>query len=417
MVAAPKTTTEPTIESAPSDAEVVVRTTSPDGVGVPTHEVAVVMPCLNEELTLATCIDKAKRSLTDLGVDHEIVIADNGSTDRSREIAVEHGARVVPVSEKGYGAALRGGIAGARSTYVIMGDADDSYDFSTLAPFVESLRGGSDLVMGNRFAGGIDKGAMPFLHKYLGNPVLSFLGRLFFRAPVRDFHCGLRGFRRDAVLKMDLRTSGMEFASEMVMKASLMGMRVDEVPTTLSQDGRDRAPHLRTWRDGWRHLKFMLMYAPRWLFVLPGLVLLLAGLLAGGVLLTGPVKLGSITLDVHTMLVAMAGVLVGFQAIVFGVCTETFAEAEGFVPRTHRLARGASKLINVERAVILGAVLLLGGLALIGVAVGQWWSAGFGDLEYASTMRWVIPGVTLTALGVQSVLAGFFLAILTVRRR
>ena len=264
-------------------------------------ELSIVMPCLNEAETLATCIDKARGFLDRHGIAGEIVIADNGSTDGSQEIAVSRGARVVNVPSKGYGSALMGGIAAARGRYVIMGDADDSYDFTDLMPFVERLRAGDELVMGNRFLGGIEPGAMPPLHKYLGNPVLTWIGRLFFGSPSGDFHCGLRGFDRQAILSLDLQTTGMEFASEMVVRATLQGLRIDEVPTTLSKDGRSRPPHLRSWRDGWRHLRFLLMYSPRWLFLYPGLFLMIVGLLAGAWLLPGPRRIGGVELDIQTL--------------------------------------------------------------------------------------------------------------------
>ncbi|MSX34697.1 MAG: glycosyltransferase, partial [Actinobacteria bacterium] len=255
-------------------------------------ELSVVLPCLNEAETLAVCIRKARASMNELGIDGEVVIADNGSTDGSQDIARSEGARVVDVPTRGYGAALIAGITDAKGTFVIMGDADDSYDLSNLGPFIEALRGGAELVMGNRFAGGIAPGAMPALHRYLGNPVLTAVGRVLFRSPVKDFHCGLRGFRRDAILELDLRTTGMEFASEMVVKATLNKLTIVEVPTTLSPDGRSRPPHLRTWRDGWRHLRFLLLYSPKWLFLYPGIVVFLLGLILGGALLRGPINVG-----------------------------------------------------------------------------------------------------------------------------
>src|SRR6266487_2781972 len=278
-------------------------------------EFSIVMPCLKEAETLATCIQKAKRSLEENNVEGEIIIADNGSTDGSQEIAEQHGARVIDVQARGYGSALMGGIAAARGKYIIMGDADDSYDFSTLEPFVEKLRAGYDLVMGNRFKGGVKAGAMPALHRYLGNPVLTAIGRVFFHSPCGDFHCGLRGFAKDAVLRLDLRTTGMEFASEMIVKATLHKLQITEVPTTLSPDGRSRPPHLRSWRDGWRHLRFLLLYSPRWLFFYPGALLMAAGIALCGWLLPGPRHVSSVTLDVHTLLYAAAAIVIGFQAV------------------------------------------------------------------------------------------------------
>ncbi|HEV2722568.1 MAG TPA: glycosyltransferase family 2 protein, partial [Thermoanaerobaculia bacterium] len=280
-----------------------------------TIELSIVMPCLNEAETIEVCVAKARRFLDTSGIDGEVVVADNGSRDASREIAGRAGARVVDVGERGYGSALQGGIAAARGRYVIMGDADDSYDFSALAAFVEKLRGGADLVMGDRFAGGVLPGAMPPLHRWLGNPVLSGIGRLFFRSPVRDFHCGLRGFSKAAYERMELRTTGMEFASEMVVKATLLGMRVDEVPIVLHPDGRSHPPHLRSWRDGWRHLRFLLLYSPRWLFLYPGFVLMLLGAVVAGWLLPRPRTLGGVTFDVQTLLYAGMAIVIGFQAV------------------------------------------------------------------------------------------------------
>ncbi len=379
-------------------------------------EVSVVMPCLNEARTLPTCISKARECLARHGVAAEIIIADNGSTDGSQEIARAHGARVVDVPVRGYGAALAGGIAAARGRYVIMGDADDSYDFTSLMPFIERLREGYDLVMGNRFAGGIQPGAMPRLNRYLGNPVLSAVGRFLFKTSCGDFHCGLRGFSRAAAERMDLRTTGMEFASEMLVKASLLNMRVAEVPTTLSPDGRGRPPHLRRWRDGWRHLRFMLLYSPRHLFFYPGLALLTLGLALGAWLAPAPRTVAGVTLDVHTLLVAAAAVIVGFQAVAFAVLTQTFARSEGLVPRSAPAAR-LLPLVTLERGLLVSLGVLLIGMAMVATAVWQWWSAGFGPLDYQRTMRWVIPGVTLTALGFQALLSSLFVGILTIRRR
>ena len=289
-------------------------------------ELSIVMPCLNEIETLATCIDKAQRFLLDSGIDGEVIIADNGSTDGSIEAATAHGARVVHVPMRGYGAALGAGIAAARGRFVIMGDSDDSYDFSRLLPFVEQLRGGADLVMGNRFRGGIAAGAMPLLHRYLGNPVLSFIGRLFFRIPVGDFHCGLRGFRRDRIADLGLTTTGMEFASEMVVHSALAGLAIREVPTTLSPDGRSRPPHLRTWRDGWRHLRFLLLFSPRWLFLYPGLLIMALGAVLVFTLLPGPMPLTQhVTLDIHSIVVGCLAVLIGAQCLSFGIIARRFA--------------------------------------------------------------------------------------------
>lgn len=379
-------------------------------------EVSVVMPCLNEAETLAVCIEKAQGSLRELNVAGEILIADNGSTDGSQEIARSLGARVVDVAAKGYGNALMGGIAAAAGKYVIMGDADDSYEFSSLGPFIDKLREGYELVMGNRFRGGIKPGAMPPLHRYLGNPVLTFVGRLFFRSPVGDFHCGLRGFSKTAVAKLELRTTGMEFASEMVVKATLQKMRIAEVPTTLSPDGRSRPPHLRSWRDGWRHLRFLLLYSPRWLFLYPGALLMIAGLLVALCLLPGPRVVGGITFDVHTLLYAAMAVIIGFQAIVFATFTKVFAISEGLLPEDPRLDR-VMNFITLEVGLIAGLLLLLMGLAGSIYAVVFWDQRSFGALDPARTLRFVIPAVTSLMLGCQILLSSFFLSILGLRRR
>lgn len=384
--------------------------------GLPAIELSIVMPCLNEAETLATCIDKARGFLDRHGIAGEIVIADNGSTDGSQEIAVSRGARVVDVPSKGYGSALMGGIAAARGRYVIMGDADDSYDFTDLMPFVERLRAGDELVMGNRFLGGIEPGAMPPLHKYLGNPVLTWIGRLFFGSPSGDFHCGLRGFDRRAILALDLRTTGMEFASEMVVRATLQGLRIGEVPTTLSKDGRSRPPHLRSWRDGWRHLRFLLMYSPRWLFLYPGLFLMTAGLLVGAWLLPGPRRIGGVELDIQTMLYAAMAVVIGFQAVIFALFTKVFVISEGLMPEDPRLNR-MFDYITLETGLIVGLALLLAGLGGSVHAVSEWGARAFGPLEPSRTMRWVIPAATALVLGCQIILSSFFLSILGLKRR
>ena len=380
-------------------------------------ELSVVMPCLNEEETLATCIGKAQRAIADANIAGEIIVADNGSTDRSIEIAAQLGARVVRVKAKGYGNALMGGIAASRGQFIVMGDADDSYDFGHIPRFVEQLRRGSDLVMGNRFRGGIQKGAMPPLHQYFGNPALTRLGRLFFRnRNVGDFYCGLRGFRKQAYERMGLRTTGMEFATEMVVKATLLKMRVSEVPTTLSPDGRSRPPHLRTWRDGWRTLRFFLLYSPRWLFLYPGLGLMLLGTLLGVWLLPASRTVAGVTFDVHTLLYAAVFVLLGFQAIAFAVFTKLFAISEGLLPPDPTLDK-AFRYITLEVGLVLGALLILLGLGVSIYAVGFWRSQHFGALDYAQTMRLVIPASLFLTLGVQTVFASFFLSVLGLRRR
>jgi glycosyltransferase involved in cell wall biosynthesis len=382
----------------------------------PELELSIVMPCLNEAETVGICVRKALDSLRKHDIDGEVLIADNGSTDGSQQIAAELGARVVHVPDRGYGAALAGGIEAARGRYVIMGDADDSYDFSDLMPLVEKLRAGCDLVMGNRFRGGIAPGAMPPLHRYLGNPVLSGVGRLFFKCPVGDFHCGLRGFRRDAVLALGLQTTGMEFASEMVVKATLAKQRIAEVPTTLSPDGRSRAPHLRSWRDGWRHLRFLLLYSPRWLFLYPGAALMALGLAAGLWLMPGPRQALGVTFDVHTLLYASAAVLIGFQSVLFAVFTKIFAVNEGLLPENEALTR-LFRYVTLETGVGVGLLLIAGGLGFSLWALSDWGRSAFGELNPRETLRLVIPGATALMLGFQIALSSFFLSVLGMARR
>ncbi len=371
------------------------------------------MPCLDEAETLAVCIEKARRFLDSAGVTGEIVVADNGSTDGSREIAAAAGARVVAVARRGYGAALLGGIAAARGRFVVMGDADDSYDFLNLMPFLERLRGGADLVMGNRFRGGIAPDAMPPLHRYLGNPVLSFLGRLFFRIPVGDFHCGLRGFARDRILALDLRTTGMEFASEMVVRSSLAGYRIEEVPTTLKKDGRPRPPHLRSWRDGWRHLRFLVMYSPRWLFVYPGLFLLAFGVAGTVLLLPGAVYVGTIGIDIHTFIVACVSILVGLQSITFAIIARRYGASRGFLPASTHVVSILSAF-TLERMLIGALVLGVFGLIGIGWCVSVWASAGFGPLQYAGLLRVLMLGLTAVAAALQLAFTAFLAGIMDI---
>lgn len=379
-------------------------------------ELTIVMPCLNEAETLPSCIKKAQRWLSRNNVSGEIIVADNGSTDGSQTVAAVLGARVVQVAEKGYGNALRGGISAARGRYVIMADADDSYNFSNLSPFLDKLRAGYELVMGNRFAGGIKPRAMPLLHKYLGNPVLTGIGRLFFRSPCGDFHCGLRGFSRAAILKLDLRTSGMEFASEMVVKSTLNKLQIIEVPTTLSPDGRSREPHLRSWRDGWRHLRFLLLYSPRWLFFYPGALLMLVGLATGLWLLPGPQTVGHVTFDVHTLLYSAAAVITGFQAINFAVFTKIFGVTEGLLPPDLKLEK-AFKYVTLESGLIIGVTLFISGFLLSIYALGDWGAHSFGSLDPTKILRLVIPSVTAMILGSEIVLSSFFLSVLGLKRR
>ena len=374
-------------------------------------ELTILMPCLNEVETLAACIDEARGFLAGAGIEGEVLIADNGSTDGSIALAERHHARVVHVPVKGYGAALMHGIRAARGTYVIMGDSDNSYDFARLEPYVERLRAGYDLVMGNRFLGGIEQGAMPFLHKYLGNPVLSFIGRLFFKVPVGDFHCGLRGFRRDRLLALGLRAQGMEFASEMVVRSALGGLSIAEVPTTLSPDGRSRPPHLRTWRDGWRHLKFLLMLSPRWLFFYPGAILFCVGLVAQAAILAGPLALGHVVLDIHTMLFAGGAMIVGVQMVIFSVVVKTAAATHGVLPSGSNFRRFVSRF-SLEKGILLGAAVGIAGLLLSAFSLWIWKSTGFSDLEPREVMRIVIPSLTLSVIGTEVILSSFVVSFL-----
>lgn len=379
-------------------------------------ELSILMPCLNEARTLGTCIRKAREYLQTDGIDGEIVVADNGSTDGSQALAESLGARVVPVAMRGYGAALYYGTLATRGKYVIMGDSDDSYDFRALRPFIEQLRHGHDLVMGNRFAGRIEPGAMPWKNRYIGNPLLSGLGRLLFRSAARDFHSGLRGYSRSAFDRMDLRTTGMEFASEMLIKATLAGMKVSEVPTTLSPDGRDRPPHLRPWRDGWRHLRFMLLYSPRWLFLYPGVVLMGAGLLMMLWLLPGMQSVAGIRFDVHTLVYAAMAILVGAQAVAFAVLTKIFAIQEGLMPPDRRLS-AVIEVINLERGLLIGGALFLAGLAGSVASVIAWGAEDFGSLNSQVMLRLVIPSATAITLGVQVILFSFFASVLGLKVR
>ncbi|HZP96513.1 MAG TPA: glycosyltransferase family 2 protein [Candidatus Limnocylindria bacterium] len=381
-------------------------------------ELSIVVPCLDEEATVGDVVATGIASLARLGVRGEVVVADNGSADRSREVARAAGARVVDVPTRGYGAALLAGIGAARGTYVLMADADDSYDLGAIDPFVRALRAGNDLVMGDRFAGGIERGAMPALHRYVGNPVLSFVARLFFGGSTSDFHCGMRAFRRDAILALDLRTTGMEFASEMVVKAHLARLRIAEVPTVLRRDRRPRRPHLRTWRDGWRHLRFLLLYSPRWLFLYPGLVLIAIGTLVGARLLLGPFAVGRVSFDVHTFVYAAAAIIVGFQAVTFAVFTKVFAISEGLLPDDPRFGR-LFRVVTLETGLAVGFALVVVGLGCGVLALRVWSEAGFGSLadESSTTLRLAIVSATALALGFETVLASFFLSVLGLRRR
>jgi glycosyltransferase involved in cell wall biosynthesis len=380
-------------------------------------ELSVVMPCLNEARTIGICIRKAQESFARIGISGEIVVADNGSTDGSQQIATELGARVVPVERRGYGAALTGGIAAARGRWVIMGDADDSYDFGTLDPFVERLREGYDLVAGNRFKGGIHPEAMPRLHKWLGNPALSFIGRRLYGTPCGDIYCGLRGFDREKVVALDIRSTGMEFAIEMVVKATMMGLRVTEVPTTLSPDAEGRVPHLNTWRDGWKSLRLLLLYSPRWLFLYPGLFLFVVGLAGMAWLLPSDRSIGGVGFDVSTLLYFALAVIVGLQAIFFFLTARWFGISEGLLPEDPRIRRIVERPRRLEWALLIGLLLVAAGVGLSLYAVATWNEADFGRLDYPDTLRIVIPGATLIACGMQTALSALFLSVLVLRRR
>ncbi len=386
---------------------------------IPAHgemELSIVLPCLNEAETLEACIQEAQAALRNAGIVGEIIVADNGSSDDSRAIAGALGARVVAVATRGYGSALRGGITAARGRFVLMGDADGSYDFREALRFVEKLREGWDLVMGNRFAGGIEEGAMPWKNRHLGNPVLSGLGRILFDAPCRDFHCGLRAFRKEAFIRLDLQTDGMEFASEMVIKAKLLGLRTAEIPIKLRRDGRKRPPHLRPWRDGWRHLRFMLLFSPRWLFLYPGVLAAAGGLVCGGALLSGPVRVHGVEFDVHTLLFCAVAVLLGAQSIAFAIMTKVYSIQAGLQPAPAREAAWL-RWISLELGLAVGGMLALLGLGLSLGALAYWRAKGFGNLDPGGLLRWVIPGGTLLTLGMQTILVSFFLSILTLPLR
>ncbi len=389
--------------------------TFPDASAVETNgqdpEVSVVMPCLNEARTVGRCVSKARACLVRLGVHGEVVVADNGSSDGSQEIARQHGARVVPVARKGYGSALQGGIDAARGKYVIMGDADDSYDFNELEPFIQRLRQGDELVMGNRFKGGIKPGAMPWLHRYVGNPVLSGILNLFFKTPIGDAHCGLRGFRKDSYERLRLTTPGMEFASEMVVKASLLRQKISEVPITLHPDGRDRPPHLRSFRDGWRHLRFLLLMCPLWLYLIPSSLLLAGGLGLMAWLTPGPRAIGGVVFDVHTMLLGALCLVVGFQVLWLGAFAKIHGWTSGILP-ADTFALRVFDHVYLERGVLAGVALLLGGLALNIWLIVQWSQENWGPLDVQTTLRYALWGFTLMVLGVQTIFGSFFLSML-----
>lgn len=382
-------------------------------------ELSIVLPCLDEAETLGTCLSKALSVLRDHAIRGEVIVADNGSTDGSRDIATALGARVVMVAARGYGSALMAGIAAARGKFVVMGDADDSYDFLQVPKFVAKLREGYDIVQGCRLPSGggtVAPGAMPFLHRVLGNPMFSAMARTWFHAPIHDVYCGMRGFRREYYIGLDQRCTGMEFANEMIIKASLTGGKIAEVPITLHPDGRRaHAPHLRTFRDGWRTLRFYLLYSPRRLFLIPGLALIALGIVGYGIALPG-LRIGRVHFDVDTLLFASLAIICGHQSVVFAVCTKVFAIAEGLLPVDPRMER-AFQLVRLETGLTVGAVAMVLGVGLLGYAINLWRVQAFGDLDYSLTLRWVIPGVTLTALGFQTILSSFYLSVLGLRRR
>ena len=379
-------------------------------------EISVVMPCLNESSTVGACVRQALTAIRTLGIQGEVIVADNGSTDNSQEIARQCGARVVVVASRGYGSALLGGIEAASGTFILMGDADASYDFSQLPVFLDKLRQGHDLVMGNRFKGGILPGAMPALHRYLGNPILTAVGRVFFKSPVGDFHCGLRAFRKQAIQDLGLRTTGMEFASEMVVKASLSSLRVTEVGTTLAPDGRDRPPHLRTWHDGWRHLRFLLLFSPRWLFLYPGIALVLIGSTIVGWLLPGPRQVASVVFDVNTLLFAAMTILTGFQSVVFAFFTKIFGISTKILPEDPRINK-LFQFVTLEVGLLASLVLIVGGIASWAFGLWLWHAHHFGPLNPEQTLRIVIPGVVLFCLGCQTALSSFFFSVMGMTRR
>ena len=385
-----------------------------DALPMPQLELTILMPCLNEAETVSTCVRKARGFLERTGVVGEVLVADNGSTDGSRELARNAGARVVHIGAKGYGNALRGGIEAARGRFVIMADADDSYDFSQLDGLLESLRAGHTLVIGHRFRGGIRPGAMPWLHRYLGNPVLSFLGRLFFSCRIGDFHCGLRGIERTASLRLGLSAPGMEFASEMIVKAALARWRIAEVPTTLSPAGRSRPPHLRSWRDGWRHLRFLLIMSPRWLLLYPGMALIGAGLAVELAILRGPVVIHGVGFDIQTMLYAAGATILGLQLVLFSVIGRTVGVLKRLLPMTPRL-RGFLRAFTVERGVLLGMALGLAGLALAVYSLDAWVRARLGAMDPVTAMRVVITSVTMMLAGGEILFASFLLGLIDVR--
>ena len=379
-----------------------------------TPELSIVIPCLNEAVSLPYSLRKAFSFLTDNNIHGEIILADNGSDDDSVKTATLFNCHVIIEKEKGYGNVIMAGVTAAKGKYIIIGDADDSYDFSAIMPFLVLLREGYDIVIGNRFKGGIKKNAMPFLHRYIGNPFLSFTGRLFFHIPIGDFHCGIRGLSKDCFNKLELKTSGMEFASEMIVKAALLKMKMTETPVTLYTDKRNTGSHLRTWRDGWRHLRFLLLYSPRWLFLIPGIILLLVGLAGSSLLIIGPIHFFGKRLDIHTLMYTSGFVLMGFQLISFYVFTRVYTLTHGLFPPRGKLLNLLS-FFSLERGIVAGGLLIIAGIYLNVKSFLYWKEAGFGDINPVKVLRWVIPSVTLVLLGAQIILSCFYLSILAIK--
>ena len=380
-------------------------------------EVTIVMPCLNEAETLPYCLTKAFAFLEKNSICGEVVVVDNGSSDNSAEIAAAAGAVLINECTKGYGAAIMAGIKHARGKYVIIGDADDSYDFSSIMDFVTSLRRGSDLVIGNRFSGGIQKNAMPFLHRYIGNPFLSFIGRAFFRISIKDFHCGLRGLRKEICEHLDLRTTGMEFASEMIVKAALRNLIITEIPTILYRDKRNRPSHLKTWKDGWRHLRFLLLYSPRWLFLIPGIILMCLGIIGTIILTIGPIEIGQKKLDVHTLVYTSGFILLGFQFVSFYFFSRLYAAIHGLWPGQELFLKNCSKWFHLERGIVAGCMLLIGGFYFMIKSFLYWRHTYFGNIDPIVVLRWVVPSVVLMILGVQLIISFFYLSFLTIQSK
>ena len=377
------------------------------------YELTILMPCLNEAETLEICIKKALKSIKDNNIKGEVLIADNGSTDGSQDIAKANGARVINVHIKGYGSALIEGTKQAYGKYIIMGDADDSYDFSNIMPYVKKLREGYELVMGNRFKGGIEKGAMPWSHKYIGTPIISFLGKLFYKSKVGDFNCGMRGYNKESILNLDLKCTGMEYASEMIVQANLNNLKIGEIATTLKKDGRTRSPHLKTFSDGWRHLKFLLMYSPRWLFLYPGLILILIGLVGSLLFMIKDIHIGNIVLGVHSRLYFGAMIVVGFQIVTCSLFAKTYAIHSGMNPKTDKISNLLNK-ITLEKGLIIGIFLAIIGLALSIYSLCIWQNAAWGNLNPVDVMPITIPAVYLIIIGIQMTFSSFLLGILNI---